>query len=64
MILDVSSLAVEISSMEAVSIFMESLTTPTDSLASLIKPFARLAWSAFCLVIEAISSSEEEVSSN
>ncbi len=49
--------------METVSRFMESLAVATTWLASFINPSAVLAFSALFLVMEAISSMEEEVSS-
>ncbi len=63
MIFEVSSLALEISSMEPVSIPIDSLASITTWLASFIKLSACPAFSAFFFVIAAISSIDEEVSS-
>ncbi len=63
MILEVSSLALEMSFMDTVSRSMESLAVATTWLASFISPSAVPAFSALFLVMEAISSMDEEVSS-
>ncbi len=62
-ILEVSSLACDISPMEVVSSDMESLALTTAWPASFIRLSACWALSAFCLVMDDISSREEEVSS-
>ena len=62
-ILEVSSLALEISSMDCVNSTMESLAFTTTWLASFMRLSAWLALSAFCLVMEDISSKDDEVSS-
>ncbi len=63
MILEVSSLAFEISSMDWVSSVMEPLARSTICFDSFMRLSAVDALSAFCLVIDDISSSDEEVSS-
>ena len=49
--------------MEVVSSDMVSLASPTTWLASFIRLSAWLALSAFCFVMDAISSNDDEVSS-
>ena len=60
----VCSLAADISDMDSVSLFMESSAVSMESRASAIMESACFALSAFCLVSDAISSREEDVSSN
>ena len=62
-ILDVSALALEMSAIDSVSRDMDWFAFATTCLVSAMRAFAWIAWSAFCRVIEDISSSEEEVSS-
>jgi hypothetical protein len=54
----VSSLAVVISLIEWVNAFMERLASYTTLLVSVMRVLAWFALSAFCLVMEAISSKE------
>ena len=49
--------------MEAISSDMDSLASPASRLAFCMRPSASFALSAFCLVIEAISSRDEVDSS-
>ncbi len=63
MILDVSSLALEMACMDAVSCCMDVLASTTTVLVSVMRWLACRAWSAFCCVMEANSSREAEVSS-
>ena len=62
-ILDVSSLAAVISAMERVKPSMAEFASPMTRLASRMSVSAWAAWSALRLVMEDISSSDEDVSS-